>query len=118
MVNPDGRAVDDSAGGDPTSYWTNTVYHAGDSAGWRDNAQPVNCAAIPLGFNWGIDIARNFSTGWSGADPSCTSNQFRGDAPFQTREAQTLRRFVDNWMISMSLTGTATLRRWASASRR
>jgi hypothetical protein len=104
MVNPDGRAVDDTAAGDPTSYWTNTVYHAGDSAGWRDNAQPVNCAPMPLGFNWGIDIARNFSTGWSGADPTCTSNQYRGDAPFQTREAQTLRRFVDNRMISMSLT--------------
>ena len=104
MVNPDGRAVDDAAGGDPTSYWTSTVYHAGDSAGWRDNAQPVNCAAMPLGFNWGIDIALNFSAGWSGADPTCTSNQFRGDAPFQTKEAQTLRRFVDNRMISMSLT--------------
>lgn len=103
MVNPDGRAIDDTAGGDPTQHWTDPYYHAGDSSGWRDNAQPVTCAAMPLGFGWGIDIARSFSAGWSGADPDCTSNQFRGDAPFQAREAQILRRFVENRMIAMSL---------------
>jgi hypothetical protein len=103
MVNPDGRAVDDSAGGDPTNHWTDVSYHSGDSSGWRDNAQLVSCPANPWGISFGIDIARNFSTGWSGANLLCTSNQFRGDAPFQAVEAQILRRFVENRMISMSL---------------
>lgn len=103
MVNPDGRGIDDAHGGDPTQHWTNTYYHNGDSAGWRDNAQAVTCAAMSPAFGWGIDIARSFSAGWSAANPDCTSNDFRGDAPFQAREAQILRRFVENRMIAMSL---------------
>src|SRR5262245_33293801 len=30
MVNPDGRAVDDTDGGDPTRFWTDQFYHSGD----------------------------------------------------------------------------------------
>jgi hypothetical protein len=102
MVNPDGRARDDTGGGDPNNYYTSTVYHPGDAGGWRPNAQVVACDN-GIGYGVGIDVARSFSTGWSGAEPSCKSDHFRGYAPFQASEAQILRRFVDNRMISMSL---------------
>jgi hypothetical protein len=107
MVNPDGRARDDEAGGNPNNYYTSTVYHPGDDVGWRPNAQVVACDN-GIGYGVGIDVARSFSTGWSAPDSlnresSCTSDHFKGYAPFQAREAQILRRFVDNRMISMSL---------------
>jgi Zinc carboxypeptidase len=102
MVNPDGRAFDDTEGGDPNKYWTSTALDPSDrGGGWRPNRQ-MTCAKAPIP-TVGINIARNFSTGWSDAQSSCKANDFRGDAPFQAREAQILRRFVDNRMISMSL---------------
>lgn len=103
MVNPDGREVDDWVSGDPNTFWMDPLFHSGDASGWRTNGQLVACAAMPWGYNIGIDIGRNFSAGWSGASSVCTSNQFRGEAPFQAREAQVLRRFVENRMIAMTL---------------
>jgi hypothetical protein len=113
MVNPDGRAIDDNSGGDPNKYTPNKdstfMWHEGDEGGWRPNAQVVSCSTSPFGgYSVGIDVARNFSTGWSIADPNsdeakCESNKYHGDAPFQALEAQILRRFVDNRMISMAL---------------
>jgi hypothetical protein len=116
MVNPDGRAIDDKSGGDPNQYTPNKdstfIWHGGDKGGWRPNAQVVSCSTSPFGgYSVGIDVARNFSTGWSVVNPTdpsvrednCDSDHFHGDAPFQAFEAQILRRFVDNRMISMSL---------------
>ena len=88
------------------------MWHPGDAGGWRPNAQVVSCATSPFGgYSVGIDVARSFSRGWSIANPNdpdirednCESDHFHGDAPFQALEAQILRRFVDNRMISMSL---------------
>lgn len=116
MVNPDGRAIDDTFGGDPNKYTPNKdstfMWHGGDAGGWRPNAQIVSCNASPFGgYSVGIDVARSFSRGWSIANPNdpdvrednCESDHFHGYAPFQALEAQILRRFVDNRMISMSL---------------
>ena len=116
MVNPDGRAIDDTFGGDPNKYTPNKdstfKWHGGDAGGWRPNAQVVSCNASPFGgYSVGIDIARNFSTGWTVVNPTdsdirednCESDHFHGYAPFHAFEAQILRRFVDNRMISMSL---------------
>lgn len=111
MVNPDGRAFDDMFGGDPNQYHTSTEPDPYDRGGWRPNMQLVECAESPSGFKFGIDIARSFSKGWIIANPNdpevrednCDSDHFHGYAPFQAVEAQILRRFVDNRMISMSL---------------
>ncbi|MBL4688625.1 MAG: hypothetical protein JKY37_28820 [Nannocystaceae bacterium] len=106
MVNPDGRDMDDTSGGDPTNFWTSTIFHpatSSDTAGWRDNAQTVDCPAAPGGNGAGIDLNRAFSKGWNSGQSNCLHNQFHGEWPFQAKEARILRRFVNNRMISMSL---------------
>ncbi len=106
MVNPDGRDMDDTGGGDPTDFWTSTALHpatSSDSNGWRDNAQVVSCPGAPGGDGVGIDLNRAFSKGWNSGEPDCLNNKFHGEWPFQAKEARILRRFVNNRMISMSL---------------
>lgn len=112
MVNPDGRIQDDPAynadpselWSDPLWYWNNTFWHNGDVSGWRQNVQWVDCDDHTDGYNYGIDLARNFSSGWTDASANCLSNQYRGGYPFQAVEANIMRQFVNNRMISMSLT--------------
>lgn len=106
MVNPDGRDMDDTGGGDPLDFWTSTFFHpatSSDTKGWRDNGQTVSCAAAAGGTGVGIDLNRAFSKGWSSGEPDCLNNKFHGDWPFEAKEARILRRFVNNRMISMSL---------------
>ena len=138
--NPVGRDVDDPRWGDPTEF----VYVCDDGAnagntctvdgdcpgglcyrkGWRTNADRDAC-------DLGVDLARNFSSGWDQAVAFCTpkvcdggSNDgnpctsdascapvgtcenarmfYRGSAPFSESENLNLRRFVHNHMISMA----------------
>ena len=108
MVNPDGRAMDDCSGGDPERYWTSSVFHPSgtDYSGWRDNAQCVECSSHSALKTIGIDLNRNFSAGWNTAgerELDCNNNKYHGELPFQAREANVLRRFVNNHMISLSL---------------
>ena len=103
MVNPGGRGFDDQHGGDPTRFWTSNFFHDNDVAGWRTNLTPT-CPAAPA---WGIDLARNFSAGWNVPSEKpewkCRSVKYHGKAPFQAQESNVMRRFVNNRMISMSL---------------
>lgn len=105
MGNPDGRAMDDAYGGDPERYWTSTLWHDDDTAGWRPSAWPAYWCGSS--FSLGIDLNRNFSDGWQddvGGDSwDCRNNEFHGEAPFQAEEANVMRRFVNNRMISQSL---------------
>lgn len=106
MVNPDGRDMDDTGGGDPLDFWSSTFFHPAtnsDLSGWRDNAQSVSCPGLPGGSGVGIDLNRAFSSGWDDGQDNCQHNQFHGDYPFEGKEARILRRFVNNRMISMSL---------------
>ncbi len=113
VTNPDGRNVDDLWFLDGTStLWSSpidflsTAYWHGSGGlwGWRPSFQLVDCAAGPFhGFNFGIDLARNFSTGWTAASSNCMSQAYRGEYPFQAPEAAALRRFVNNRTVSMSL---------------
>ena len=111
MLNPDGRAMDDAAHGDPENFWSSKLYHDNDDSdlsGWRDNTSVVACGHFSSGFTKGIDLNRSFSAGWddpaSGADEwLCNDNNYHGEVPFQAREANVLRKFVNNRMISMSL---------------
>jgi len=95
MVNPAGRTIDDQSGGDPTQFFTDPLW---DGRGWRNNADTRLC-------NMGANPARNFSRGFndSEAEVYCTS-QYRGFAPFSTSEANALRQFVNNHMISFAVT--------------
>jgi len=108
LVNPDGRAFDDPAGGDPFTYHTAT-----HSAGWRPNRSQFVCAST--GVNTvGIDLARNFSVGWetipqfnnNGAQNgewTCGHRKYRGNKPFDAKENRFLRRFVNNHLIGQSI---------------
>ncbi len=103
--NPDGRALDDQHGGDPERYWTSQRWHDDDTEGWRTNADPwFWCGTL---FARGIDLNRNFSDGWrsgrGGDSWECRNNEFHGEAPFQAVEANVIRSFVNNRMISLSL---------------
>ncbi|HSP97737.1 MAG TPA: M14 family zinc carboxypeptidase, partial [Candidatus Dormibacteraeota bacterium] len=138
--NPAGRAIDDLRWGDPTQFIA--VCSAGDPGklgvacrddadcgatgeclgdGWRANANRTDCA-------WGVDPARNFSSGWNDAAATCeaakrcdesgalcngnsdcasgncanTIMKYRGLHPFSEPETLNLRRFVNNHMISMA----------------
>jgi hypothetical protein len=117
--NPAGRDLDDPALGDPTefTYVCEGGEDAGDTcdgdddcdgdcykSGWRTNANKTSCDV-------GVDLARNFSSGWNDAAAICdttyssTTNfmKFRGDDPFSEVETLNLRRFIHNHMISMVL---------------
>ena len=97
-TNPAGRDNDDPGLGDPTAYtwFCKGGANVGDDcasdadcpgvadgcydSGWRGNAATSNCFA-------GIDLSRNWSSGWDNASTSCTSTdftQFRGLNPFST----------------------------------
>jgi hypothetical protein len=114
--NPAGRDEDDPALGDPTAYtwYCSGGSNAGDvcntdsdcpgvangcyQTGWRGNANTASCYA-------GVDLARNWSSGWNSASATCDPTdfrKFRGDAPFSEPEARNLRTLVHNRMISMA----------------
>jgi hypothetical protein len=100
MINPDGRIRDDQSGGDPTSFWTDTTYHADDYVGWRMNVQNVDCAAKPEGTNIGIDINRTFTYKfWESSD--CLSTIYNGGVAFAAPESKVVKQFVHNHMISL-----------------
>jgi hypothetical protein len=105
-----GRVIDDTEGGDPRSFSTEP-----EGAGWRGNGDSRAC-------DRGVNVARNFSSGWTSArsidcvddpegsaqDPRDGKNNdppsnYRGYAPFSTLEAAALRQFVQNHGISMAV---------------
>jgi len=90
LTDPGGRAIDDRHGGDPRRFSTSPL-----AAGWRGNADTRECA-------YGVNIARNFSRGWSQASAKPGAD-YRGFAPFSTEEAVALRNFVQNHGISMAV---------------
>ena len=113
--NPAGRDLDDPALGDPTEFTYvckggtdagNACNRSSDcsggdcySSGWRTNANTASCYA-------GVDLARNFSSGWDDAAVTCNESdfmKFRGSASFSEVETLNLRRFIHNHMISMVL---------------
>jgi len=115
-TNPAGRDNDDPGLGEPTAYtWfcsggANAGLSCASDAdcpgvangcydvGWRGNAATGSCYA-------GVDLARNWSSGWNDASPNCDSSdfrKFRGDAPFSEPETRNLRSFVHNRMITMA----------------
>lgn len=94
MVNPAGRIIDDTHGGDPTQYFKSSDY----PDGWRNNGDTRLC-------DMGVNVARNFSRGFN--DPSAAaycSSIYRGFAPFSSSEANALRQFVENHTISFAVT--------------
>lgn len=136
--NPAGRHIDDLAMGDPTKFvhYCEAGGNAGNEcvtdgdcpdsrcyrSGWRANANRSTCRA-------GVDIARNFSRGWSNGDALCVPRlcddggtrqcmtdsdcrgstecktslgRYRGEAPFTEYESLNLRQFVNNHMLSMA----------------
>lgn len=120
LVNPDGRDMDDQDGGNPEEFWTTSGigqedWHpstTNDNTGWRPNAQPVSCSGFGFDYDMGlgIDVNRAFSTDWwnetcgrCSEHFDCGDNKYHGEFPFQAEEASVLRRFVNNHMISMSL---------------
>ncbi len=113
VTNPDGRNVDDvwflddiaTPWSSPIHYLSSDYWHGtGGLDGWRPSFQLVDCAAGPFhGWNFGIDLARNFSTRWIDASSDCMSQSYRGEYPFQAPAAAALRQFVNNRTVSMSL---------------
>jgi hypothetical protein len=102
MLNPDGRIRDDADNGDPGRFWTDTTYHADDTAGWRMNVQDVACSAKPGGTTQGIDINRSFSNKfWELSD--CTTTSYNGGTPFAAAESRVMKQFINNHMISFVL---------------
>lgn len=110
LTNPAGRAIDDTHSGDPRFFSRDPL-----DGGWRGNGDTLSC-------DHGVNVARNFSRGWSSVnstdctnDPDGTNDdpadgkdsdnpaQYRGFAPFSTLEAVALRNFVQNHGISMAV---------------
>lgn len=110
LSNPSGRAIDDRSGGDPRRF-----SRAPNEGGWRGNGDIRGC-------EYGVNVARNFSSGWdSVASTDCTDDpdgsnddipdnknsdaprHYRGFAPFSSPEAAALRQFVQNHSISMAV---------------
>jgi hypothetical protein len=101
MINPDGRNRDDSSGGDPEQFWTDTTYHD-DTGGWRMNVQEVDCPAMPGGTSQGIDLNRNFSYKfWEFSN--CELSIYNGGASFSAPESKVIKQFINNHMISLVL---------------
>lgn len=104
VVNPDGRDHDAEDSGE--DIWNDpTEYRA-----WRKNRQAIHCTPDPDSV--GIDLARNFSNGWSQpvAEPpsptreqDCTDSKYHGNFPFQAPEAAAMRRFVNNRTVAVSV---------------
>ena len=116
FTTPAGRAIDDTEGGDPRSFFSDPDV---STAGWRGNGDTRG------GCTHGVNVARNFSSGWSSEtstdctddpdgvndDPADTPGNavddklgdYRGFAPFSTLEATSLRNFVQNRSISMAV---------------
>jgi hypothetical protein len=94
MANPAGRVLDDQYRGDPTQFHNTPPW----TTGWRNNADTRLC-------NMGVNVVRNFSSGFNdhAADVFCSS-RYRGFAPFSSSEANALREFVNNHMISFAVT--------------
>ncbi len=94
IANPSGRVLDDQHGGDPTQFHNTPPW----TTGWRNTADTRLC-------NMGVNVARNFSRGFNdhAAFVFCSS-PYRGFAPFSTSEANALRQFVNNHMISFAVT--------------
>jgi len=94
MVNPAGRILDDHFGGDPTRFFDIAPWYDG----WRNNADTRLC-------NMGVNGARNFSRGYNDSESRvyCTS-PYRGFASFSSTEANALREFINNHMISFVVT--------------
>ena len=132
QTNPAGRELDDPGLGDPTAFVNvcKDGTNEGDpcvvdadcnsndcyGSGWRTNANTASCPV-------GIDLARNWSSGWNSAAATCDPSQFmkyRGPNPFSEPETRNLRRFVHNHMISTVLightTGQETWNLWAGTS--
>lgn len=132
QTNPAGRQIDDLRWGDPTQYLHvckgggnegdacsgDGECDSGDcyGTGWRTNANTSDCPV-------GVDLARNFSSGWNSAASACTVSDFmkyRGPNPFSELETLNLRRFIHNHMVSTVLIVHAnaqqTWNRWASPS--
>lgn len=106
-----GRVLDDPQGGNPE------VFHRSvEAAGWRGNADTRG------GCTAGVNVARNFSTSWTGGTYDCTDDRegtstddpadgrnndplkdYPGFAPFSTLEATALRDLVQNHLISMAV---------------
>lgn len=130
--NPAGREIDDLRDGDPTQYLhvckggsnegdactNDSECNSSDcyGAGWRTNANTAHCTV-------GVDLARNFSSGWTAAAGLCNASEFmkfRGPHPFSELETLNLRRFIHNHMVSTVLIVHAnsqeTWNRWASRS--
>jgi hypothetical protein len=130
QTNPAGREIDDPALGDPTTFArackggadegdpcafdsdcdSNDCY----SSGWRTNANRSACGA-------GVDLARNFSSGWGSAAACLTAEfmKYRGPDPMSELETLNLRRFVHDHMLSAATIvhtqARQTWNRWASA---
>lgn len=85
-----GRWLDDQHEGDPERFSRDP-----SSTGWRGNGDLRDC-------EYGINVARNFSSGWDGAAAGCDGN-YRGFAPFSSEEAVALRAFVQNHGITMAV---------------
>ena len=142
--NPAGRQFDDLRGGDPTQFihvckggsdegeacTNNSDCNSNDcyGAGWRTNANDSVCPV-------GVDLARNFSSGWGAAVDVCSDGsssahacegsnswfmKYRGPHPFSEPETLNLRRFVHNHMVSTVLivhTNSQEIsNRWAATS--
>lgn len=94
MADPAGRILDDRFGGDPTQFFNTAPWFVG----WRNNGDTRLC-------NMGVNVARNFTRGFNDAEARVfCSSPYRGFAPFSTTEANALRQFINNHMISMVVT--------------
>ncbi len=110
MVNPDGVAISQSGQlNDDTRWvyltdikWGHTLLEEAEyAARWKAN-----------GF--GVDINRNFPTGWEDLDnrKEPSSQQYRGSEPFSSSEAKTLRdyslQFAFDLTVSYHASGSLT----------
>lgn len=92
ITTPAGRVIDDPAAGDPLKFNKTGT----DPGGWRGNGDTrISPHAI--------DVARNFSHDWDGANGDPKEKHWRGLAPFASEEATALRQFVQNHSIGMAL---------------
>lgn len=101
MVNPDGAAVAQTGRLDASQR---AIFEADCAADYTAET-PENYAARWKANAEGVDINRNFPTGWENLEGRAapSSELYPGSAPFSSQEARVLRDYTEKWPLCATL---------------
>ena len=106
MTNPDGVSIAQTGALTGAQY---EIYLSDREKGFSDKSAG-DYAALWKANGEGVDINRNFPSGWELVDDRTepSSQQYRGDAPFSTAEAAALRDYTLRYPFDATISYHAT----------